>query len=150
MSYHISGASFSTIPSEEQYAANRAAQSALNFAIGNVPDPSDITSAHDAAAALLSVLSADPSEQAQREHRNLVIVMEGMQSLEEIDAILQRTQDLVPPDLRRPTALELVHDTALRENLARMLGGVKTFAEWQTLTRRLTRRLLELQPVGGQ
>jgi len=146
MSQHISEASFQHNPTKAQRDANSAAQAALNIVIVNVPEPADVEAAQEAALELLSVLAADDSESAQVEYQKLIAVINGMQTVEEVNLIFERAQGMLPVDLHNPTALEMVHDTALRENLTRMLGGVWTHAEWQSLTRRLRRRLLELQP----
>ena len=146
MSQHISDALFQTTPTREQRAANSAAVAALNTAIANVPEPYDVECAHQAASELLALLAADPSERARDEHRRVLTVAKGMQSLDAIDSIMSRAQELVPfVNLRNPTALELVHDTALRENLTRMLGSVWTYTDWQNLGRKLKLRSSQLQ-----
>lgn len=146
MSQYISEASFQHNPTKAQRDANSAAQAKLNIAIVNAPEPADVEAAHAAALELLEVLAADDSESAQNEYQKLITVINGMQTVEEVNLVFERAQAMLPIDLHNPTALEMVHDTALKENLTRMLDGVWTHAEWQALTRRLRRRLLELQP----
>jgi hypothetical protein len=122
-------------PTRAQIDLNYAASNASRTAMHHIPRKADIVLAHSLAYTLASLLSVSPSRSAAARLAELEDTISSMLDPDEISQRINRAVELYSSleQLVDPTAEQLVHDTAIKENVVRTLGEMKTGASWKAM-----------------
>jgi len=130
---HYGRTPFHLRPTRAQIDLNYAATNASRAAIHIIPRKADIVKAHESAHILAELLAVSPERDAAERLTDLEEVIEGMLEPDEISRRINRAVELYSSldPMVDPTAEQLLHDTAIKENVIRTLAEMKPAADWK-------------------
>jgi len=101
----------------------------------HIPRKADIVKAHESAHILAELLAVSPERDAAARLADLEDTIEGMLEPDEISRRINRAVELYSSldQLVDPTAEQLLHDTAIKENVIRTLSEMKPAADWKRM-----------------
>jgi len=101
----------------------------------HIPRKADIVQAHESAHILAELLAVSPERDAAARLADLEDTIEGMLEPDEISRRINRAVELYSSldQLVDPTAEQLLHDTAIKENVIRTLSEMKPSADWKRM-----------------
>ena len=101
----------------------------------HIPRKADIVKAHEFTHILAELLAVSPERDAAARLADLEDTIGGMLEPDEISRRINRAVELYSSldQLVDPTAEQLLHDTAIKENVIRTLAEMKPAADWKRM-----------------